>query len=99
MNEQRRAEFFRLGPHRIEFRVGERHAVDVAADRGPLQSLLLHRGFELLHREVRRLQRQRGKACEAVGFRGAEFGELLVLDLDYLSRQIAVAVVPVGVDR
>ena len=74
-------------------------AGDHAADRGALQALLLHRGLELLHREVGRLQGERGEGGEAVGLGGAELGQLLVLQLDDLARELAVAAVPEGVDR
>ena len=67
MDEQGHAELFGLGPDRMEFRIGELHAVDHAADRGALQALLLHRGLEFLHGEIGRLQGERGEAREAVG--------------------------------
>ena len=88
MDEQGHAEFFRLGPDRMEFRIGKRHAVDIAADRRALQPLPLHRGLQLLHREIRRLQGQRGKAGKPVRLRGAEGGEFFVLDLDDLRRPV-----------
>ena len=83
----------------MEFRVGEVHAVHRAADRGALQALLLHRGFELLHGEIGRLQGKRGKGREAIRLRRAEFGELLVLHSDDLRGKIALAVVPERIDR
>ena len=72
---------------------------DHAADRRALQALLLHRGLEFLHGEIGRLQGQRGESREAVGLRGAELGELLVLDLHDLAGEIAVAAVPERIDR
>src|SRR5476649_1696933 len=39
MNEQGHVEFFRLGPHRMKFRIGKCLAVDSAADRGSLEPL------------------------------------------------------------
>ena len=99
MDEQRHAQFLGLGPHRMELGVGEFHAGDRAADRGALQPLLLHRGLELLHGEVGRLQGERGEGGEAVGLGSAELGQLLVLQLDDLPGELAVAAVPEGVDR
>ena len=99
MDEQRHAELLGLGPHRMELGVGEFHAGDHAADRGALQPLLLHRGLELLHGEVGRLQGERGEGGEAVGLGGAELGQLLVLHLDDLAGEVAVAAVPEGIDR
>ena len=83
----------------MKFRVGKRRAGDHAADGGALQSLLLHRRFQLLHREVGRLQGEGRKGGEAVGMGRAELGQLLVLHLDDLTGELAVAAVPEGIDR
>ena len=99
MDEQGHAELLRLGPHRMEFRVGEFDAVHHAADRGPLQALLLHRGLEFLHGEIGRLQSERGEGGEAVRLGGAELRQLFVLDLHDLGGKVALAVVPEGIDR
>ncbi len=67
MNKQGHAEFFRLGPYRVELRIGEFDAIDDIADRGSLQALLLHRGLEFLHGKIGRLQGEGGKSCKPVG--------------------------------
>src|SRR6266850_5813249 len=56
MNEQHRAEFLRLGPDGMEFRIGKILPQHAAADRGPAKALFLDRRFELLRREIRILQ-------------------------------------------
>ncbi len=66
MDEQGHAEFLRLGPNRMEFRVGEVDAAHRAADRGSLQALLLDRGLKLLHGEIRRLQGKRSEGGETI---------------------------------
>src|ERR1700733_6608087 len=83
----------------MKFRIGEINAVDGAADRGALESLFLDGDLKLLHSQIGRLQGERGKGRETIGVRGAEFGELLVLDFDDLSCEVALAVVPEDVDR
>src|SRR4029077_8810593 len=45
------------------------------------------------------LRGNRGEACEPIRLCGAEFGQLFVLDLDDLSGEITLAVVPEGIDR
>ena len=99
MDEKGYAEFFGLGPYRVEFRIGEINAGHRAADRGALKALLLHSGLQFLHRQVRRLQGQRRKPREAVGFRGAEFGKFLVLGLHNLAGKLTVTAVPERIDR
>ena len=69
-----RAEFFGLGPHRMELGIGEFQAGNAAADRGALQPLLLDRRLELLHGEIGRLQGERGESGEAVGLGSTELG-------------------------
>ena len=83
----------------MEFRIGEFQVCHAVADGGALQTLLLHRGLELLHRKIGRLQRQRGKSREAVGLGGTKLGELLVLELHDLPRQVTVAAVPERINR
>ena len=67
MDEQGYAEFFRLGPYRVELRIGEFDAVDDIADGRSLQALLLHRGLEFLHGKIGRLQGQRSESRKTVG--------------------------------
>src|SRR5215475_915588 len=67
MDEQHRAELFRLGPYRVELRIGKLLAQYAAADRGAAQPELRHRRLELLHSEVRILQGKRSEGAEAVG--------------------------------
>ena len=69
----------------MELGVGEFHPRDLAADRRALQALLLDRRLELLHREVRGLQRERGEGREPVGLGGTKLGKLLVLDFHDLA--------------
>ena len=59
MHEDDDAQLVRLGPERIELRIRQRLAVDVAADRRAAQPELLDAVLELLRREVRELQRNR----------------------------------------
>src|ERR1044071_3494129 len=99
MDEQRRAEFLSLGPYRGKFRFGKILAEHASADSRALQPLLLDGGFELLHREIGELQAERGKRREAIRVRGAELGELLVVDLDDLGGEITVLAVPGRIDR
>src|SRR4051794_16138207 len=49
MHEQYGAEFFRLGPHRMEFWIGKILPQHAAADCGTLQALLFDRGLQLLN--------------------------------------------------
>jgi hypothetical protein len=70
-----------------------------AADRSALQPLLLHRGLELLYRQVGVLQTERGKSRKAVRPRGADFRKLLVVDLDDLSSYVAILAIPRRIDR
>jgi hypothetical protein len=58
MDEQHCAEFFRLGPDGMEFRIGKILAQHAAADRSPAQALFLDRRLQLLHREIGILQWQ-----------------------------------------
>src|ERR1700722_15201791 len=53
----------------------------------------------LLHGEIGCLQGKRGKGRETIGVRGAEFGQLFVLEFHDLRGKIAFTVVPEGVDR
>jgi len=54
--------------------------------------------LQLLGGEVRVLQRHRREGDEALRVRRAGLGELLVLDLDDLSRDVAVRRVPIRID-
>ena len=98
MDENQAAQLLRLGPERVKLGIGQFLAVHAAADRRAAQSELLHRIVELLGGEVRVLQRDRGKGDEAVRLRRAQRGQLLVLQLDELTREVAVGLVPIGVD-
>src|ERR1700710_1721656 len=55
MDEQDGAEFFSLGPYRMELWVGKILAQHAGADGGPAQALLPDSGLELLHCEVGKL--------------------------------------------
>ena len=62
---------------------------DAAADRHAAQAELLDAVFELLDRQIGMLHRDRREGDEAVGMRGDELGELLVLQLDQLLGDVA----------
>ena len=94
VDENQAAQLLRLGPERVKLGIGQFLAVHAAADRRAAQPELLHRVIELLGGEVRVLQRDRGKGDEAVRLRRAQRGELLVLQLDELTREVAVGLVP-----
>jgi len=83
----------------VEFGISKLFTRHVAADRRATQTLLFHRSLELLHSQIRILQRQRCEGGEAVGFRAGQLGPFLVLGLDDLSGQVAVLVIPERVDR
>ena len=99
MDEQNRAELFRLGPHRMELGIGEILSLHAAADGGDAQALLLDRGLQLLHCKIRKLQSQRGEGRKAVRPRRAQLGEFFVVHLDDLGRGVAVLAVPERIDR
>ena len=84
-----RAEFLRLGPDRMKPFTGKSSPSTLPPIAAPF-SPLLHRGLELLHRQVGVLQTERGKSGEAVRPRGADFRQLLVVDLDDLSSYVAI---------
>src|SRR5205823_3192852 len=98
VDEDHHAELLGLGPERVELRIADLRAVDAPADTGAAQPVLLDALLELLGGEVGVLERHRREGDEALGVRGARLGELLVLDLDDLPRQVAVRLVPVRVD-
>ncbi len=99
MGEQHGAQLIGLCPDRIESRVREVYAGDVAADRGALQPLLAHRRVQLLHRQVGRLQREGGEAGEAFRILRAEGGHAVVVDRKDAGRDLPWLVVPERVDQ
>ena len=99
MDEQHGAELLGLRPHRVIFRVGEVVAQHAAADRRAAQALLLDCGLELRDRKIGELQRERREGGKSIGLRGAELGQLLVVDLDDLRGGVAVLAVPERIDR
>src|SRR6185312_11211600 len=98
MKKDEHAELFGLGPNRMETRVGELLAIDAAADRDAAQPEGLDAVNQLLDGKFGMLQRDRGEGDEALLMRGTEFGELLVLELDERRRDIALGLVPEGID-
>ncbi len=98
MHENQAAELLRLFPERMEFRVGQLFAGDVGANRAAAQAELLHAFLELRGGEIGVLQRHGREGDEAIRPGRAQLGELLVLDLDERSREIALGLVPVGID-
>src|SRR6266567_415369 len=98
MDEDEDAELLGLRPERVKLRVAQLLLVDAPADGSPAQPVLLDSFLQLLGREVRVLESDRGEGHEALGVRRARLGELLVLGPDELAREIAVRPVPVGID-
>ena len=98
VNEDQGAELLRLRPEWMELRIAQLHALDAAAEAAPAQPVLLHPLLELLGREVGVLQGHRRERDEPVRMRRAELGQLLVLQLDQLRRDVAIRVVPVRID-
>src|SRR6185437_12902816 len=98
MDEDQAPQLLGLGPDRMELRVSELQPLDAAADRHAPQPELLDAVLHLLDRKVGVLQRQRRKGNEAIRLGGDELRELLVLQLDQCSRDIAVRRVPEWID-
>src|SRR5882762_7940922 len=98
MDENQAAELLRLRPERMELGVGELLACDVCADRAAAEAKLPYALFELLGGQIRVLQGHGGKGDEALRPGCAQLSELLVLHPDERSREIALGLVPVGVD-
>jgi len=71
VNEQHRTELFRLCPDRMEAGFGEILAQHARSDGGAAQAQLLDCVLELLDRNIRMLQGERGKGGEAVRARSA----------------------------
>src|SRR5262245_12269520 len=99
MDEQHRPKLFRFRPHRMKPWIGKILSKHTAADGGSAQALFLQRRLELLHGEVRILQRERGKCRKAIRARCAQFSQFFVLQLDDLGGRVAVLAVPERVDR
>src|SRR5438105_3103898 len=76
----------------MEFGIRKPLAVDAAADQSAAQSEPLGGMFELLGCEM--LQRHRRQADEAVRLCRADVGELLVLQLDDLTGEVGLGLVP-----
>src|SRR6266851_778364 len=98
MDEDKRTELLHLRPDGMEFRIGKLPPLDAAADRHAAQAELLDAVLDLLDREVGMLERHGGEGDEAVGLRCHQLGELFVLQLDERRRDVAVRLVPVGID-
>ena len=58
MDEQRNAQFFGFGPHRMIFRIREIIAQHAAANGSTLETVLAHAVLKLLNREIGELQRE-----------------------------------------
>ena len=78
----------------MEFGIGELLAVDAAADQRAAQSEPLDRMFELLGGGIGVLQGYRRQADKAVRLCRADLGEFLVLQLDDLSGEVGLGLVP-----
>jgi len=62
----------------------------------PFSPCFLTAVSEFLHRQIGRLQRQRGEGGKSGRFCSAELGEFFVLQLDHLAGQFAIALVQFG---
>ena len=69
---------------------GQLVAVDVPADGCAAQTQLLDAVFQLLSRQIGKLQRDRGEGHEPVRMRGAQLGESLILHFDELCGYVAI---------
>ena len=98
MNEHEHAERLGLRPEWVELRVADLLAVDAAADGRAAEPVLLHALFEQLGGKLGMLQRHRRVGDEPVGIGRARRRELLVLDLADLLREVALGLVPIGID-
>src|SRR5205823_7669665 len=84
MDEDQHAELLGPGPEGMELRVRQLRAVHAAADAGAAQAELPDAVLELLHGEIRELQRDRSEGDEALGLGCADLGQLFILDADQL---------------
>jgi hypothetical protein len=82
----------------MELGVGKLVAGHAGPDGGAAQPELLDAVLELLDGQVRVLESYRGEGDEGVGVGRAQLGELFVLDLNHLAREVTVRGVPEGVD-
>ena len=98
MDEQQHAEFFGLGPHRMKLRISEFLAGHAAADGRTAHAKFFDRMLQLLHREIGRLQRQRGKTHKAVRMPCAQFRQRFVVDFHHFGGKVALKVIPMRVD-
>src|SRR5687767_2661475 len=98
MDEDQNPELFRLCPERMKLLFRELLSGDARSDGRSAQSEFLDAMLELLHGEVRILERHRGKSDETLRVLRAHFGELVVLYPDYLGGEVALRPVPEGID-
>src|SRR4029077_15113633 len=82
VNENQHAELFGLGPERVQLLVGEVLVIDAGVDQRATHPKLLYRVLQLLDSEPRVLQGNRGQPDKTFGLLGADFRQLLVLQLD-----------------
>src|SRR5215472_10384109 len=94
VDENHHAELLGFGPKWVEFGIRQLLAVDAAADQRAAQSEVFDGIFELRGGELRVLQGNRRQAGESVRLRCANFGELLVLQLDDLVGEIGFGLGP-----
>jgi hypothetical protein len=99
VNKEHRAQFLRLLPNGMKLGIGERSARDRSADGGAAQTLFPDRSFEFFPGELRVLQSQRRERREPLAVAGDEFRKLLVLRPHDFGGEIAVATIPIGIDR
>src|SRR4030095_11539666 len=98
MDEDQHPELLGLGPEGVELRVGDLLAVDAASDGRTTKVVLLHAVFQLGRGQIGMLQGDRREGHEAIRMRRARLRELLVLDLANVGYEVAVRLVPVGID-
>jgi hypothetical protein len=98
MHEDENSELLALGPERMKSGIGQFLAGDAAADADSAKAEFLDRVFDLFRGEIGMLQGSGREGDEAFRVRRAEFDQRLVLDLDQLSRGVALGAIPVGID-
>src|SRR4029079_4993471 len=98
MNKDENAELLGLGPERVEFRIADFGARDIAAHIHSAEAVVLYGGLQLLHSQIGMLQGDCGKGDETIRMFGADFCKPLVLNLDDLGCDVSIELIPVWID-
>src|SRR5437773_1971479 len=98
MHEKQYSELLCLGPERIELAVGEFLAFDTSSDGGATQSQLSDCLVQLIGRQIRVLQRDRGHSYKSIRMLSTPLRKFFILELNQVASQRAVRRVPPGVD-